>query len=203
MKIKRALIVVDVQNDFCPKGNLSVTDGDKVIEPINKLIDYGNYDLIVATQDWHPQDHKSFASNNAGKKIGEMSTLHGFPQVMWTDHCVQHTLGAAFHKEVYSSKFQYVVKKGKNKEVDSYSGFFDNDKVSSTEMEYILKAHNISEVDVVGLALDYCVKATAEDSQRLGFKTAVILDATRAVNLSPNDGDNAIADMKKQGIEIK
>lgn len=206
--MKKALIVVDVQNDFCPGGSLAVTDGDKVIGPINSLMNSGDYDLIVATQDWHPADHKSFASNNSNSdgspvKVGSLGELHGLAQVMWPDHCVQNSKGSEFHKNIESNKFDYVVRKGKNKEVDSYSGFFDNDKKSATELQSILMKNNITEVDVVGLALDYCVKATAEDAKKLGFKTAVILSATKAVNLSPNDGDKAVIDLSANGIEIK
>lgn len=203
MKTKKALIVVDVQNDFCPGGNLAVNEGDQIIDGINHLMHHGDYDLIVATQDWHPQDHKSFSSNNKGTTVGQLGELNGLPQVMWPDHCVQHSAGAAFHKDLDFAKFQYVVKKGTNKEVDSYSGFFDNDRKSATGLESILKAHNVSEVDVVGLALDYCVKATAEDANRLGFNTSVLVGLTRAVNLTPTAGEEAMADMKKQGIILK
>lgn len=203
----KALIVVDVQNDFCPGGNLSVKDGDQVIPVINKLMESGKYDLIVATQDWHPADHKSFASNNKnadGSKVdvGSMGELDGQPQVMWPDHCVQNSFGAKFHKDLKSELIQHVVQKGKNKNIDSYSGFFDNDKKSATEMESILKSFGVTKVDVVGLALDYCVKATAEDAKALGFETRVIVSATRAVNLTPGDGDKAVSDLKEKGVGV-
>lgn len=200
--MKKALVVVDAQRDFCANGKLAVKDGDEVIDPINKLMLSGKYDLIVATLDWHPQDHKSFASNN-NKPVGSMGELNGQPQVMWPDHCVQNSQGAMFHSQLKVELIDHIIKKGTNPEVDSYSGFFDNDQKSATGLGDFLKTMKIEEVDVVGLALDYCVKFTAEDAKRLGFKTNVIVDATRAVNLSPKDGENAIKDLKKQNIGIK
>lgn len=198
----KALIVVDIQNDFCPGGALAVKDGDKIIPLVNKLMQDPQYDYIVATQDWHPVEHKSFASNNPGAKVGELGSLNGLPQVMWPNHCVQDTKGARFNPELYSQLFDKVFPKGENKEVDSYSGFFDNDKQSSTGLGEWLKLHGISEVHVVGLALDYCVKATALDAHSLGFKTSVILDATRSVNLAPKDGEKAVEELKSAGVDV-
>lgn len=203
MKVKKALIVVDVQKDFCPGGNLAVTNGDQVVEPINKLMESKEYDLIVATQDWHPKNHGSFASNNKGATVGQMGTLKGLPQVMWPDHCVQGSDGATFHKNLETKHFHEVFKKGQNPDIDSYSGFYDNDKKNSTGLGEWLKTYHVEEVDVVGLALDYCVKATAEDAQRMGFKTTVILNCTRAVNINPDDGDKAVTELKNVGVKIK
>lgn len=198
--MKTALILVDIQNDFCPGGNLAVKGGDDIIPLVNKIMD--KYDIIVATQDWHPKSHKSFASNNEGKQIGELSTLNGLPQVMWPDHCIQNTEGAKIHKDLDMSKTIKIFQKGTNPEIDSYSGFFDNDKKSSTGMSEWLKEQGVDSVHIVGLALDYCVKATAEDAKKLGFKTSVIIEATRAVNISPDDGEKAIKSLKELGVAI-
>ena len=200
--MKTALIIVDIQKDFCPGGALAVSQGDEIVKTINEL-QLKNYDLIITTQDFHPKNHKSFASNNQGKKIGELGELNGQAQVMWPDHCVQGTEGVGFHPELNLTKVNKNFTKGSNPGVDSYSGFFDNDKKSSTGLGEYLKENNISKVDVVGLALDYCVKATALDAKNLGFDTSVILDATKAVNLSPDDGEKAIAELQQVGVKIK
>lgn len=197
--MKKALIIVDVQNDFCPGGALAVKHGDEVVAVINGL--QKNYDLVVATKDWHPLNHKSFASNN-NAPVGELRTLNGRPQVMWPNHCVQGTEGAEFHPELNTLKIEKIFTKGENPEVDSYSGFFDNDKKSSTGLGEYLREKKVTEVDVVGLALDYCVKATALDAKNLGFKTRVILDATRAVNLHPEDTNKAVLELTEKGIEV-
>lgn len=199
---KKALIVVDVQNDFCPNGRLAVNEGDMIVNDINEAMLKGGYDLIVATLDWHPQNHKSFASNNDAQ-VFSLGTLNGQPQVMWPDHCVQNSVGAQLHPRLNSNLINYFVKKGTNPEVDSYSGFFDNDQKSATELNDILLKHGIQEVDVVGLALDYCVKFTAEDAKRLGYKTSVLADMTRAVNMTKDDDKKAIKDLKEKGIEVK
>lgn len=200
--MKKALVIVDIQNDFCPGGALAVKDGDKIISKVNELIKSGKYDVIVATQDFHPDTHKSFAKNNAGKNVFEMGSLGGMDQVMWPAHCVQGTEGAEFHKDLDMTKVDKVFPKGQNPEIDSYSGFFDNDKRSATGMGEYLKNKNIQQVDVVGLALDYCVKATAIDAKGLGFDTTVIVDATRAVNMNPTDGDQAVKELREKGVKI-
>lgn len=197
--MKKALIIVDVQNDFCPGGALAVAQGDEVVDKINQL--QKNYDLVVATKDWHPLNHKSFASNN-NAAIGELKNLNGISQVMWPDHCVQGTFGAELHEKLHTWKIEKVFTKGENLEVDSYSGFFDNDKKTATGLGDFLKEQNITDVDVVGLALDYCVKATALDSKELGFNTRVILDATKAVNLNPEDGTKAVLELIANGVEV-
>ncbi len=197
----KALIIVDVQKDFCKNGNLAVPQGDDVVPVINEL--QKKYEVVVATQDFHPQNHGSFASNNEGKKPGDMGKLGGLDQVMWPDHCVQGTDGVKFHDQLETSKIMKVFPKGTNPKIDSYSGFFDNDKKSSTGLGEWLKEKGVTEVDVVGLALDYCVRATAEDAKKLGFKTAVIEKATKAVNLQPDDGQKAINALKEAGVEVK
>ena len=200
--MKKALIIVDVQKDFCQGGNLAVPSGDEVVAIINQLQE-NNYDLVVTTQDYHPLNHKSFASNNPGTQVGQLGELNGIPQVMWPNHCVQNTSGSEFHEKLNLKRVNKNFPKGTNPEVDSYSGFFDNDKKSSTGLEAYLKLHGITHVDVVGLALDYCVKFTALDAKALGFNPRVLIKATRAVNLSPQDGDSAIVDLKNKGVIIE
>ena len=200
--MKKALIVVDVQNDFCEGGALEVKNGNEIIPVINSLISSVFFDLIIATQDWHPHDHKSFASNHRGKKIYDVIQLKGITQVLWPDHCIQRKKGARFHKDLILGKNVKVFKKGKDKNIDSYSGFYDNDHKSSTGLSEYLKQKSIDEVYVTGLATDYCVKFTALDSVKEGFKTYVIKDAVRGVNVSKDDSKKAIVEMKEKGIKI-
>ena len=195
----RALILVDIQNDFIPGGALAVPEGDQIISVVNEL--QTKFDFIVATQDWHPKEHKSFAVHH-GKNPGELIKLNGLDQVLWPVHCVQKTPGSAFVDELNQKKIRKIFQKGQNIEVDSYSGFFDNDQQSSTGLGEYLESEGIEEVFVVGLALDYCVKFTALDAVRLGFKTTVIKDATRAVNLNEEDDDKAVQEMQEAGIGI-
>ncbi|MDW7691744.1 bifunctional nicotinamidase/pyrazinamidase [Flammeovirgaceae bacterium SG7u.111] len=197
----KCLILVDIQNDFVKGGSLAVPDGENIISTVNKLQETG-FDLIVATQDFHPQNHGSFASNNEGAKIGELSELNGLAQVMWPDHCVQGTKGAGFVKELNMEKVEKVFPKGTDPAIDSYSGFFDNGHKKDTGLGDYLKKKGVEEVYVVGLATDYCVKFTAIDSAELGFKTYLIEDASRGVNLQPGDVGKAIEDMKMAGITI-
>ena len=175
-----ALIIVDVQNDFLPGGALAVDEGDIVIPVINKL--QNQFDLVVATQDWHPSDHGSFASMHAGKKVFEQIHLNGLPQVLWPTHCVQETAGAAFSSELNPQKIEAIFRKGMEKDIDSYSGFFDNGKKKATGMGAYLKGRGVSSIYVAGLAADYCVYFTALDGLELGFKSMIITDATRAIN---------------------
>ena len=175
-----ALIIVDVQNDFLPGGTLAVHEGDTIIPAINKL--QNQFDLVVATQDWHPANHKSFASMHSGKNVFEEINLNGLPQVLWPDHCVQETAGAAFSSELDQKKIEAIFRKGMEKEIDSYSGFFDNGKKKATGMGAYLKGRGVSSIFVVGLAADYCVYFTALDGMELGFHSTIITDATRAIN---------------------
>lgn len=196
----KALIIVDVQNDFLPGGSLAVNNGDQIIPYINQLSK--KFDLVVTTQDFHPANHKSFASNNPGKKIGELGVLNGQMQVMWPDHCVQGSLGAEMSPRLDLSQVNKNFPKGLNPEVDSYSGFFDNDKTSTTGLGDYLTAQKVTEVVVVGLALDYCVKATAIDAANLGFKTTVVLAGTKAVNLNPGDDQKAIGELQQAKVIV-
>lgn len=196
--MKKALILVDIQNDFCSGGSLAVKDGEKIIPLVNKLQE--EFDIIVATIDFHPKNHKSFASVNK-KEVGTLSELNGQLQVMWPDHCVQGTSGSELHPDLDTSKISKFFVKGINPEVDSYSGFFDNDKKSSTGMGEYLTSLGVTEVVVVGLALDYCVKATAIDAiEKFGFKPSVLISATRAVNIKESDAASAIEEMRSKGI---
>ncbi|MEO9004453.1 MAG: bifunctional nicotinamidase/pyrazinamidase [Ginsengibacter sp.] len=175
-----ALIIVDVQNDFLQGGALQVDGGDQVIPVINKLQDH--FDLVVATQDWHPSDHKSFASSHPGKIIFGEIMLDGLPQVLWPDHCVQETSGAEFSSLLSTKKIEAIFRKGMDKNIDSYSGFFDNGKKKATGMGAYLKGRGISTIYVTGLAGDYCVNFTALDGLELGFKSVIISNATRAID---------------------
>ncbi|SFU13760.1 nicotinamidase/pyrazinamidase [Algoriphagus locisalis] len=193
-----ALLIVDVQNDFLPGGALAVSRGDEVIPVINSLQEKFNF--IVATQDFHPSDHGSFAANHEGKKPGEFVELAGLSQILWPVHCVQGSAGAEFHEDLNPIKWQAIFQKGKNPEVDSYSGFFDNARREDTGLSDFLQNEGIMNVFVTGLAQDYCVKYTSLDAISLGFKTYLITDATKAVNLNPEDGDNALEELKKAGV---
>lgn len=199
--MKKALIVVDIQNDFCKGGSLEVAMAEEVIPYINELMKSGNYDEIVFTQDFHPKEHKSFASNN-NKEIGEIINLNDYPQVMWPDHCIQGTYGADFHKDIQKEWATHIVKKGMNIEVDSYSAFFDNQHLVDTGLTDFLKNKNIEEVEVVGLALDYCVKYTCLDALEGGFKTKLHFKGTKAVNLQPDDAKNTIFELLEKGVTI-
>jgi nicotinamidase/pyrazinamidase len=197
---KKALVLVDLQNDFLPGGSLAVERGDEVI-PVANAVQRG-FDLIVATQDWHPANHGSFASNHEGKKPGDVIELHGLQQVLWPDHCVQGTRGAEFHRDVDLGRVQRVFRKATDSEIDSYSAFFDNGHLKSTGLGDFLKAQGVEEIYIAGLATDYCVKFTAFDALDLGFRTYLIEDGVRGVNLSPNDSAEAIEAMRAAGVVI-
>src|SRR6185295_3090986 len=192
---KRALIIVDVQYDFIPGGALPVEDGDQVVPVINLI--QPKFDLVVATQDWHPANHGSFASNHAGKKPGDIITLGGLTQILWPNHCVQGTRGAKFVEELDMERVVRVFRKGTDAEIDSYSGLFDNGHRKDTGLADYFKELNVDDVYVAGLATDYCVKFTALDSAKLGFRTHVIKDACRGVDLQPGDVDAALEQMAR------
>ena len=195
----KALIIVDVQNDFCAGGALAVGNGDLVVPVINSILPA--FDVVVATQDWHPQNHGSFAVNQ-GAPVGSTIVLNGLPQILWPLHCVQNTSGAAFHPALDTSGLDGVFQKGTDPGVDSYSGFFDNGRLHSTGLGDFLKSRGIGQVFVCGLATDYCVKWTALDAISLGFDTFVISDATRGVNLSPLDSENALLEVVAAGGRV-
>ena len=198
--MKKALIIVDLQNDFCPAGALPVPEGDKIASLINKL--QNKFDFVVATQDWHPKNHGSFAVNHPGKNAGEIIDLNGLQQILWPAHCVQGTQGAEFVKELNVKKISKIIQKGTDAGIDSYSGFFDNGHKKATGLEAYLKNQGATDVYAVGLATDYCVKFTVLDAVNLRFKTYLIADACRGVNLKPGDVERAIEDTQKAGVVI-
>lgn len=196
----KCLILVDLQNDFCNLGALAVEGGNEVIPIANKLMD--KFDLVVATQDWHPADHESFAAVHYFRKPGQIIDLHGLEQVLWTIHCVQGTFGAEFVQELNTEKITKVIQKGMDKTVDSYSGFYDNGRRGATGLHDYLQSQGVKEVYIMGLALDYCVKFTAKDAVELGYKTHLILDGCRAVNLEEGDGERAVNVLKLLGVKV-
>ena len=196
----KILIVVDVQNDFCPGGSLGVAGGDQVVPFINSVRD--DFPLAVFTQDWHPQGHQSFASSHPGAKVGDLIKVQGFDQVMWPDHCVQHTQGAEFHPDLTRRPGDPVFHKGELAAVDSYSGFLDNDREHETGLREYLQQQGVGEVYVAGLATDYCVKFTVLDALRFGLKVSVYQQGCRAVNLQPGDEARAYAEMKAAGAVL-
>lgn len=197
---KKALIVVDVQNDFIPGGNLAVKEGDEIIPLINELVQHP-FDIIVATQDWHPQNHGSFAVNHK-KQPGEVVQLAGIRQILWPVHCVQDTFGAEFAQGWDTSKIHKVFHKGTDQNIDSYSTFFDNGHRKSTGLESYLHNYKITDIYIAGLATDYCVKYSVLDAIKLGFNTYVIVDACRGVNLHPTDSEHALNEMRALGAHL-
>jgi nicotinamidase/pyrazinamidase len=196
----KALILVDIQNDFLPGGALAVPNGDEVIPIANRIQPL--FPIVVATQDWHPANHGSFAANHPGKKPFEQTTLYGLPQTLWPIHCVHNTKGAELASALDGARIEKIFQKGADPAIDSYSGLFDNGHRKSTGLGEWLKARGVAEVFVCGLATDYCVKFTALDSAQFGFKTFLIEEASRGVNLSPTDVTDAVAEMKRAGVHI-
>ncbi len=199
----KALILVDIQNDFTPGGALAVSNGNEVIPIANNLMP--NYDLVVATQDWHPSDHLSFASQHDGARIGDMIELAGLPQILWPDHCIQNSNGAALCDGLDMAKIDQIVHKGTDRNIDSYSGFFNNgppETRRSTGLTELLQDRSIKEVHIMGLATNYCVKFTALDAVASGLDTYVIKDGIRGVELNPGDCAEAIKAMRKAGVKI-
>jgi nicotinamidase/pyrazinamidase len=174
------LILIDIQNDFIPGGSLPVPQGNEIIKLVNEL--QGSFELVVATQDWHPDNHKSFATQHPGKKQFETISLHGLDQVLWPDHCVQGTKGAEFHDDLNMNKVEAVFRKGMNPDIDSYSGFYDNGYKKATGLAGYLRDRGVKKVYLCGLAADYCVAYTAKDALKENFETYVIEDATRAID---------------------
>lgn len=198
----KALLLIDIQNGFCPGGNLAVPDGDAVVPVANRLIREGGYDVIVASQDWHPANHGSFASQHPGKAPFEMGELSGEPQVMWPDHCVQETVDADFHPDLDMDAVDYIQQKGENPAVDSYSAFRDNDHAALTGLAGYLKAQLVNELDVCGLATDYCVKFSALDARDMlpDVKVRFVSDASRGID--PQGVKDAITQMRARGVGI-
>ena len=176
-----ALIVVDVQNDFCPGGRLAVPDGDAVVAPINRLIE--RFENVVLTQDWHPSGHSSFASSHAGQSPFASIAMPYGQQTLWPDHCVQETAGSAFHPALAWRKAQLVIRKGFRPAIDSYSAFFENDHKTATGLAGYLRERGLTKILLAGLATDFCVAYSALDAARLGFSVTVVMEACRAIDL--------------------
>ncbi len=196
----KALILVDIQNDFLPGGALAVPRGDEVIPVANAS--QVRFDLTVATQDWHPADHGSFATNHPGRHTGEVIELNGLRQILWPVHCVQQSHGAALATQLDTRHIQKVFQKGMDPQIDSYSGFFDNGRCKDTGLADYLRSSGVEEVYLMGLATDYCVKFTALDAVSLGFRTHLIADGCRGVNLNPEDVGRAVEEMRQKGVVV-
>lgn len=177
----RALIVIDVQNDFCPGGALAVAGGDEIVQPINALMK--DFEAVILTQDWHPQGHSSFASQHPGQEPFSVTQMPYGPQVLWPDHCIQGSNGAAFHSALQTDRADLIIRKGYNPAIDSYSAFFENDHSTPTGLEGYLRTRGISDVTLVGLATDFCVNFSAVDAAKLGFDVTVNQDLCRAIDL--------------------
>lgn len=196
----RALLLVDLQNDFMPGGALAVREGDETVPVANRLM--ADYAWVIATQDWHPPTHLSFAANHPGKQPYEVIDLDGLDQVLWPTHCVTNTEGAAFHPDLNRDRIDKIVTKGSDPRVDSYSAFFDNGRRASTGLGDFCHQKKITGVDIMGLATDYCVKFTALDAISLGLETRLIAEGCRGVNLGAHDSEAAIAAMTASGVVL-
>ncbi len=180
--MSQALIVIDMQKDFCPGGALAVPEGDNIVAGINALM--AEYKTVLLTQDWHPAGHSSFASSHEGKQPYDMTDMPYGPQVLWPDHCIQGSLGAQFHEDLQTDRADLIVRKGYNPQIDSYSAFFENDHTTPTGLEGYLHTRGITDLVMVGLALDFCVNFSAVDAAKLGFSVTVRQDLCRAIDLN-------------------
>lgn len=195
-----ALLLVDIQNDFMPDGSLPVPKGDQIVPIVNRL--QPAFDLVVASQDWHPADHASFASNHEGREPGEAIEVDGLEQILWPDHCVQNSEGAEFHPELSTDRIDKVIKKGTDTRIDSYSAFYDNGHRKATGLGDYLEDKGVDTVYITGLAADVCVKYTALDARKLGLTTYLVTDATYGVDLNEGDVDKAMEEMRDAGVEF-
>ncbi len=195
-----ALLLVDLQNDFLPGGSLAVPEGNTVLSFANRLCT--QFAHVVASQDWHPADHQSFADQHTGLSPGDVIPIKGNPQILWPRHCVQNTPGAAFSSRLNSSTISHVSRKGTDREIDSYSAFFDNGHLKATDLHEVLQTVGIERLVVLGLATDYCVKYTVLDALKLGYQVTVIKDGVRGVNLVPGDSERALVEMVQQGARL-
>ncbi|QMU59259.1 MAG: bifunctional nicotinamidase/pyrazinamidase [Boseongicola sp.] len=195
----QAILVIDVQNDFCPGGALAVAGGDEIVAPINALV--SEFQVRVFTQDWHPGDHSSFASQHAGLEPFSLTDMPYGPQVLWPDHCVIGSDGAVFHNDLDTNRADMVIRKGFRREIDSYSAFFENDHETPTGLEGYLRTRGVEAVTLVGLATDFCVNFSAVDAAKLGFKVSVVESLCRAIDLDGSLGV-AKAGMADAGVEL-
>jgi nicotinamidase/pyrazinamidase len=195
-----ALIVIDIQNDFCHNGALAVIDGDAIIAPINDML--SDFSACILTQDWHPAGHSSFASTHDGRSSFDMIDMPYGHQILWPDHCIQSTDGAAFHNELKVEKADLIIRKGFRPKIDSYSAFFENDKTTPTGLEGYMRTRGIDTITIVGLATDFCVAYSALDASKLGFKVTVDMTACRSIDV---DGslEAAILKMRNAGVRLK
>lgn len=202
--MKRALLLIDLQNDFCPGGALAVPHGDDTITVANRAIAASQTAgvAVLASQDWHPADHLSFAANHSDAVIGECGELAGLPQIWWPVHCVQGQHGADFHPALNTSAFSLIIQKGTQTDIDSYSAFFDNGHRAQTILDGWLRQQEITHLTVMGLATDYCVKATVLDALALKYQVDVLIEGCRGVNLRPEDSQNALNEMERQGARL-
>jgi nicotinamidase/pyrazinamidase len=195
-----ALIVIDVQNDFCPNGALAVRDGDAIVGSINAMLP--DFAARILTQDWHPIGHTSFASSYDGKSPYDLIDMPYGPQILWPEHCVQNTDGAAFHKVLETGSADLIIRKGFRPQIDSYSAFFENDKTTPTGLEGYLRTRGLDTVTIVGLATDFCVADSALDAARLGFNVTVDMTACRGIDLN-GSLDAALTQMRAAGVKLK
>ncbi len=196
----KALLLVDVQNDFAPGGALAVPEGDQIVEPLNEMMDL--FPLVVATQDLHPEDHVSFAKNHEGGEVGKVVQIDGLDQVLWPVHCVANTEGADFIPGLRVGRIKKIIHKGTDQDLDAYSGFFDNGKRKATGLSDYLKGEGVDEIFVGGLATDYCVKFTVLDALSEGFKVVLLTDAVRGIDLNSGDVDAALNEMASKGAQL-
>jgi nicotinamidase/pyrazinamidase len=195
-----ALLIVDVQNDFLPGGNLAVPGGDQIIPVIHNL--QKKFPLVVASRDWHPANHGSFASNHKGKAVGDVIHLNDLEQILWPDHCIQGSPGAELSPLLNQNFIQRIVFKGTDPEVDSYSAFFDNGHKVQTDLHQYLQKKGVKRLFITGLAADVCVYFTVKDALDLGYETFLVTDATKGVNIKENDTSKALNDMEKKGAAL-
>ena len=197
---ERVLLIIDVQNDFCPGGSLAVEEGDAVVPVINRIMPL--FSRVIATQDWHPSDHVSFAASHPGRKPLDVVDAGGIEQVLWPDHCVQGTRGAELHPRLEVGRIELVLRKGLRRMLDSYSAFFENDHATDTGLRFYLKGMRARDIFLCGLATDYCVLASALDARRLGFRVTLVRDACRGVEYPTGSVGKALAAMEASGVRI-
>ena len=197
---KSALLVIDVQNDFCPGGQLAVEEGHKVVPVINRIMEL--FRLVAATQDWHPADHLSFAANHSGKNVFDTVEVCGIDQILWPEHCIAGTLGAQFHPGLNSAAFDLILRKGRQKELDSYSAFLENDHRTATGLEFYLKGLEVGRIFLCGIATDVCVYYSALDGLTLGFEVFVIEDGCRGIDTPAGTHKERVDKMITEGVKV-
>lgn len=200
MKRDSVLLIIDMQNDFCPGGALEVPEGDRIITTINRISPY--FQRVVATQDWHPYDHVSLARNQSSHDVGETVKINDIDQYLWPDHCIQGSEGAELHPDLDTSPVHLILRKGFRTELDSYSAFFENDKETTTGLHSYLQSMNIDNVYITGLALDYCVYYSALDAVELGYNVYVIQDASKGIDEPKDNLKKALSNMQSKGVHL-